>query len=72
MSQPVCVTTRVHARTSGGCGATRGEEHYQTADYKLERILFSRVHIDGRRAFPFVIFEEGIVKNINRVAFGEN
>jgi hypothetical protein len=29
------------------------------------------VHTGGRRAFPFVIFEDDIVKNINRVAFGE-
>jgi hypothetical protein len=71
MSPPMCVRTRVNARTSGGCGVTWGEEHWQTTDYKLEQIFSSRVHIDGSRAFPFVIFEEDIVKNINRVAFSE-
>ena len=71
MSPPMCVTTRVHAHTSGGCGATWGEEHWQTADYKLEQCFSSRVQIDGRRAFPFVIFEEDIFKDINRVTFGE-
>ena len=72
MSPPVCVTTCVHARTSGGCGATRGEEHYQTADYRLEQILFSSVHIGGRTAFHFIVFEEDIVKNIRELPLAKN